>query len=57
MAVLPWALVLTFGLPAGVPLTQQIIALVASLLLLLSLPGRAMFERYEGKGVIGFKSI
>ena len=27
---------------------QQSIALVASLLLLLSLPGRAMFERYEG---------
>jgi hypothetical protein len=50
VAVLPWALVLTFGLPAGVPLTQQVIALISSLLLLLSLPGRAMFERYEGKG-------
>ncbi len=32
-----------------VPLKQQTIALVASLLLLVSLPGRAMFERYEGK--------
>lgn len=49
VAVLPWALVLTFGLPGGVPLRQQTIALVASLLLLVSLPGRAMFERFEGK--------
>ncbi|MDH3297361.1 MAG: hypothetical protein OEM96_03630 [Gemmatimonadota bacterium] len=49
VAVLPWAVVLTFGLPGGVPLVQQTIALVASLLLLVSLPGRAMFERYEGK--------
>jgi hypothetical protein len=49
VAVLPWAVVLTFGLPDGVPLMQQTIALVASLLLLGSLPGRAMFERFEGK--------
>jgi hypothetical protein len=49
VAVLPWAIVLTFGLPGGAPLMQQIIALVASLVLLMSLPGRAMFERYEGK--------
>jgi hypothetical protein len=49
VAVLPWAAVLTFGLPPGVPLTQQVIALVASLLLLLSLPGRAMFEHFEGR--------
>ncbi len=49
VAVLPWAIVLTFGLPSGAPLMQQTIALVASLLLLVSLPGRAMFERYEGK--------
>jgi len=48
IAVLPWALVLTFGLPRGAPLTQQTIALVASLVLLVSLSGRAMFERYEG---------
>ena len=48
-AVLPWAFVLTFGLPAGAPLGQQTVALVASVLLLVSLPGRAMFERYEGK--------
>ena len=48
-AVLPWAFVLTFGLPAGAPLGQQTVALVASLLLLVSLPGRAMFERYEGR--------
>ena len=49
IAVLPWALVLTFGLPRGAPLMQQTIALAASLLLLGSLSGRAMFERYEGK--------
>ncbi len=48
IAVLPWALVLTFGLPKGAPLTQQAIALAASLVLLVSLTGRAMFERYEG---------
>jgi hypothetical protein len=48
IAVLPWAVVLTFGMPRGAPLVQQTIALVASLLLLVSLPGRAMFERYEG---------
>jgi hypothetical protein len=48
IAVFPWALVLTFGLPRGAPLMQQTIALVASLVLLVSLSGRAMFERYEG---------
>jgi hypothetical protein len=48
IAVLPWAFVLTFGLPRGAPLMQQTIALVASLALLVSLSGRAMFERYEG---------
>jgi hypothetical protein len=49
IAVLPWAVVLTFGLPRGAPLLQQGIALAAALLLLLSLSGPAMFERYEGK--------
>jgi hypothetical protein len=53
VAVLPWAFVLTFGMPRGVPLIQQSIALVASVLLLLSLSGRAMFERYEGQGKKG----
>ncbi len=48
-AVLPWAFVLTFGLPAGAPLGQQTVALVASALLLVSLLGRPMFERYEGR--------
>ena len=48
-AVLPWAVVLTFGLPSGAPLLQQTIVLIASLLLLVNLPGRAMFERYEGR--------
>lgn len=49
VAVLPWALYLTFGLPLGVPLMQQTIALVASVLLLATLSGRAMFEHYEGR--------
>ena len=49
VVVLPWAIVLTFGLPPGAPLRQQTIALVASGLLLVTLSGRAMFERYEGR--------
>jgi len=49
VAVLPWATFLTFGLPAGVPLMQQAIALVASGSLLVALTGRAMFGRYEGR--------
>jgi hypothetical protein len=48
VVVLPWALVFTFGLPAGAPLTQQGIALAAAVLLLVTLLGRDMFERYEG---------
>ena len=51
VAVLPWAVVLTFGLPDGVPLIQQTIALIACLLLLLSLTGRAMFERKRSGAV------
>ncbi len=50
--VLPWALFFTFALPPGSPLTQQGIALAAAALLLIALPGRAMFERYEGKASI-----
>ena len=48
LAVLPWAtiLVLTPGDPGFT--TRAAIALVASLLLLLSLLGRPMFDRYEG---------
>lgn len=49
VAVLPWATYLTFGLPPGVPLMQQTIALIASALLLVTLLGRAMSERYEGR--------
>lgn len=49
VAVLPWATYLTFGLPRGVPLTQQTIALAASASLLLVLTGTAMFERYDGR--------
>jgi hypothetical protein len=52
IAVLPWAVVLTFGLPTGAPLTQQTIALAASLALLVSVSGRAMFKRYEGKAAM-----
>ncbi len=49
VVVLPWALVLTFGLPAGAPLMQQGIALAAAVLLFVTLLGRDMFERYEGQ--------
>jgi len=49
VSVLPWAAYLTFGLPPGVPLMQQTIALIASVLLFVTLLGRAMFERYEGR--------
>lgn len=55
IAVLPWALVLTFGVPAGAPLVQQSVALIAALMLLASLTGRAMFERYEGKGSLNWR--
>jgi hypothetical protein len=48
-AVLPWAVVLTFGLPSGAPLGQQTIALVASFVLLASLLGRTMFDHCEGR--------
>ena len=47
VVVLPWAIFLTFGLPSGVPLLQQTIALVAASTLVAVLPGRAMFERYD----------
>ncbi len=49
VVVLPWALVLTFGLPAGAPLMQQGIALAAAVLLFVTLLGRDMFEHYEGQ--------
>ncbi|MDH3732211.1 MAG: hypothetical protein OEU54_01710 [Gemmatimonadota bacterium] len=49
VVVLPWAIFLTFGLPAGLPLLQQTIGLVAALVLVATLTGRAMFERYDGR--------
>jgi hypothetical protein len=49
IAVLPWSVALTFGETYGASTTRPTIALVASLLLLVSLPGRAMFERFEGR--------
>jgi hypothetical protein len=55
LAVLPWAAVLTFGLPRGAPLLQQSLALAASLLLLLSLSGRAVFDRYEGQARMNWR--
>jgi hypothetical protein len=49
VAVLPWAAFLTFGMPAGTLIRRQAaFALAASLVLLLSLSGRAMVRRYEG---------
>ncbi len=57
VAVLPWALYLTFGLPPGVPLMQQTIALVASVLLLVTLSGRVMFERYEGRAATDWSGL
>ncbi len=49
IAVLPWAAVLTLATGYGAPLTQPAIALAASLLLLMSLPGKNMFDAYEGR--------
>lgn len=49
LAVLPWALVLTFAFPGGPPVAPAV-ALAASLLLLVSLTGRTMFERYDTGG-------
>ena len=49
VVVLPWAIFLTFGLPPGAPVWQQTIALAGASLLLITLPGRVMFEHYEGR--------
>jgi hypothetical protein len=48
VAVLPWGLVLTV-VPLGMPRLRQAVALGAALLLLLSLAGRTMMARYEGR--------
>jgi len=48
LAVLPWATALTVVPGPGMSVWRQSLALAASLVLLLSLPGRAMTERFEG---------
>lgn len=48
VAVLPWSLVLTV-VPLGLPIRRQAVALAAALLLLLSMAGRTMLARYEGR--------
>jgi hypothetical protein len=48
LAVLPWATVLVLSSGDGGFRTRAAIALIASLLLLLSLLGRGMYDRYEG---------
>jgi hypothetical protein len=49
IAVLPWAFVLVVAPGFGMDMCPQQMALGASALLLLSLVGRTMFERYEGR--------
>ena len=49
IAVFPWAFVLTFLGEGVVPVVRPAIALISSSLLLCSLPGKVMFERYEGR--------
>jgi hypothetical protein len=49
IAVLPWAVAITFGPRYGIPLTRPAVALAASALLLWAMLGRGMFERYEGR--------
>jgi hypothetical protein len=48
LAVLPWATVLVLTPAAGGVRIRAAVALIASLLLLLGLLGRSMFDRYEG---------
>jgi hypothetical protein len=49
IAVLPWAAVLALAGGPGVPVARPSIALGASVLLILSLVGRGMFDRFEGR--------
>ena len=48
-AVLPWAIVLTFGPTYGAPVVRQATALVAALVLVLSLSGDQVFDAFEGR--------
>ena len=52
IAILPWATALTVAPGPGMSVWRQSLALAAALALLLSLPGSAMTERFEG-GTIG----
>ncbi|UCF18958.1 MAG: hypothetical protein JSU87_13650 [Gemmatimonadota bacterium] len=49
IAVLPWAVALALTPDYLVPIARPATALAAALALLASLPGKAMFERYEGR--------
>ncbi len=49
VAVLPWAAAVLLGPRYGMPVLRATLALGAALALLLSLPGRRMFERYEAR--------
>lgn len=49
VAVLPWAGAILLGPRYGMPVLRPTLALGAALLLLSSLPGRSMFERYEAR--------
>ena len=49
IAVLPWATAFTFSPSYGAPTWPQRVALIAALVLLISLTGRRMFEAHEGR--------
>lgn len=49
VAVLPWASAVLIGPRYGMPVERPMLALGAALLLLSSLLGRSMFERYEAR--------
>ena len=49
LAVLPWGAALALAGGPGVPVVRASVALGASLLVILSLVGRRMFDRFEGR--------
>jgi hypothetical protein len=49
IAVLPWAGVFALTGGLGIPVVRSRVALAASVLVILSLVGRGMFERFEGR--------
>ncbi len=52
IAVLPWAAALTLTPGPGIPAARVTIALVASLVLIASLTGRSMSDRFERDGLL-----